>query len=573
MHSYFKNMPQLAENDARASGRPGNREALQAVEADIAEAVEAVKAAGQPAETIHAKGMLTVWERLEKLVDAGSFRPLHTLFNPEGNEEGTTGIIDGLARVSGKWCVVAAFDNKVLSGAWLPGQPEKQLRIVELARRLNIPLVWLNNCSGVKLSEQHKVFGGRRGGGSGFFRHAAMSLSGLPVIAGVYGTNPAGGGYQTMSTSWIAAHKDAVVAAGGALAGQDIRGPFDEAAGEALIGLLGRLAGQVPGSAAAHGDVTGFFSKVCDTEEDVIAAVRERVAQMPAFSPEYFRVDEPKEPLLKADELYDLLPADGTRSYSFEACLARLADSGEHMEYRPGYGPEIYCGLIKLSGLLVGVVGNRQGALPEGYPAYAPYQGHGGRLYREGVIKMSEFVALCGRDRMPVVWMQDTEGLEVSVEAEQAEILALGQTLMYGIEQADVPMMLLVLRKGAVAGHYVMCGPIANTSNAFTLGTAATEVCVMPGDLAAALTYGRKLVSDKKKGLPLAPTLEKMNRQAQDIAEHATPLACARAGLVDEVVRLGDIRPYLTAFAESAYQNPRGFCPHHHRLLPRVIRG
>ena len=99
---------------------------------------------------------MTVWQRLEYLVDEGSWHPLHTLYNPEDNVEGTTNVFDGLAKISGKWCVVIGFDNKVMAGAWLPGQSENILRVTNLSKRLNIPLVWLVNCSGVKLTEQEK---------------------------------------------------------------------------------------------------------------------------------------------------------------------------------------------------------------------------------------------------------------------------------------------------------------------------------------------------------------------------------------------------------------------------------
>lgn len=144
------------------------------------------------------------------------------------------------------------------------------------------------------------------------------------------------------------------------------------------------------------------------------------------------------------------------------------------MEFRPDYGPEIYTGLVKIDGMLVGVIGNRQGLLPPGYPEYAKYPGIGGKLYRQGLIKMSEFVTHCGRDRLPVIWLQDTSGIDVGDAAEKAELLGLGSSLVYSIQQVDVPMMLVVLRKGSAAAHYIMGGPNANRQNAFTLGTAAT---------------------------------------------------------------------------------------------------
>ncbi len=143
----------------------------------------------------------------------------------------------------------------------------------------------------------------------------------------------------------------------------------------------------------------------------------------------------------------------------FDEVLSRLTDNSEHMEFRPGYGPEIYTGLCKFDGFLVGCIGNRQGWLGENYPEYADYPGIGGKLYRQGLIKMNEFVTLCGRDRVPVIWFQDTSGIDVGDIAEQAELLGLGQSLVYSIQQTDVPMMLVVLRKGSAAAHYVMGGP------------------------------------------------------------------------------------------------------------------
>ncbi len=173
------------------------------------------KNAGLPTEKINARGSMTVWQRLEYLVDPGTWHPLHTIFNPEDNEEGTTNVIDGLARISGKWAVVIGFDNKVMAGAWLPGQPENIFRATNLSKRLNIPLVWLVNCSGVKLTEQEKFYANRRGSGTTFYRHAELEQMGIPVLAGVYGTNPAGGGYQGISPTILFAHKNCNIAVGG----------------------------------------------------------------------------------------------------------------------------------------------------------------------------------------------------------------------------------------------------------------------------------------------------------------------------------------------------------------------
>jgi glutaconyl-CoA decarboxylase len=221
----------------------------------------------------------------------------------------------------------------------------------------------------------------------------------------------------------------------------------------------------------------------------------------------------------------------------------------------------------------MGAIGNRQGFLPKGYPEYAPYQGIGGKLYRQGLIKMNEFVTLCGRDRVPIIWFQDTTGIDVGDYAEKAELLGLGQSLIYSIEQTDVSMMLVVLRKGTAAAHYIMGGPTANNHNAFTLGTPTTEIYVMHGETAAAASFARRLVKEKDAGQPLQPVIEKMNALAADYNAKSRPGYCAKMGFVDEVISFAAMRNYMVAFANCVYQNPKSICPHHHMMLPRIIRG
>ncbi|MDH3567552.1 MAG: glutaconyl-CoA decarboxylase subunit alpha, partial [Desulfobacteraceae bacterium] len=164
-------------------------------------------------------------------------------------------------------------------------------------------------------------------------------------------------------------------------------------------------------------------------------------------------------------------------------------------------------------------------------------------------------------------------GLDVGDAAEKAELLGLAQGLVYSIQQTDIPMMLLLLRKGTGSAHYLMGGPTANRQNAFTLGTAASEIYVMHGETAAVATYSRRLVKEKEAGRPLEPVIEKMNKLTKEYHEKSRPLFCAKNGLVDEIVPMHDLREYLVAFAGAAYQNPKSICPHHHLILPRIIKG
>ena len=549
-------------------------EQLKQVEADIGQLKKGVEDAGFSTEQINKRGAMTVWQRLEYLVDPGTWRPLHSLYNPMDNANGATNVVDGLARVAGRWAVVIGFDNKVLAGAWLPGQSENILRVTDLAARLHIPLVWLVNCSGVKLDEQEKFYANRRGSGTPFYRHAELNQLGIPVLAGIYGTNPAGGGYQGISPTILLAHKDANIAVGGVgiVSGMSPRGGFSAEMLEELVEKTRTFSAKPPGRVETHYHETGFFSEVFEEETEVLDGIRDYMEAIPAYKPRFFRVSEPAEPAFPSADLYSLLPFNQKEVYSFDEILARLVDASEHMEFRPDYGPEVYTGLCRIDGFLVGCIGNRSGYLGKGYPEYADYPGMGGKLYRQGLIKMNEFVTHCGRDRIPVIWLQDTSGIDVGDLAEKAELLGLGQSLIYSIQQTDLPMMLVVLRKGTAAAHYLMGGPTANRHNAFTLGTPATEIAVMHGETAAVAMYSRRAVKEKDAGRPLDEVADKMNTLAEQYRQHSRPEYCARYGLVDEVVELADLRNYLTAFAGAAYQNPRSICPKHQMILPRLIK-
>ena len=578
MWPYWKNMDHLGKplKDNVKKRMEENRRLIGEVETEIAGEVERVKNSGLPAEVIHKRGQMTVWDRLEYLVDPGTWHPLHTLYNPRDNVEGTTGVVDGLAKIGGKWAVVVGFDNKVMAGAWIPGQAENILRVTDMAKRLHVPLVWLVNCSGVKLTHQEEVYPDRRGNGTPFYRHAELEQMGVPVLAGIYGTNPAGGGYQGISPTYLIAHKDCNIAVGGGgiVGGMSPKGHFDLEGAEQLIEATRHFKQVPPGSVPIHHDVTGFFREVYDEETGVLDALKKWMADMPAYNLDFFRVDEPKEPEYPLEDLNSLMAFNQKMTYDFDNLLARLVDGSEHLEFRPDFGPEVYCGLAKVDGLPVGVLANRQGFLPKGYPKYAEgeYMGIGGKLYREGLIKLNEFVTLCGRDRLPMIWFQDTSGIDVGDTAEKAELLGLGQSLIYSIEQTDSPLMLVVLRKGTAAAHYIMGGPNANNHNVFTLGVPTTEIYVMHGETAAAATYSRRLVKESDAGRPLEPIIDKMNELAQMYYDKSRPVFCAKRGFVDEVVPLAQLRTYMKAFTDSCYQNPKSFCPHHHQMLPRLIR-
>lgn len=576
MPGYFQNMPTVGKS--LVNPNPENEESLKAVEQDIHESIEKVLAAGITSEEkLNERGQLSAMQRINALIDAGTWCPLNSLFNPEDNRFGTTNIVNGLGRVDGKWVYIIASDNKKMAGAWVPGQAENLLRASDTAKLLHLPLVYLLNCSGVEFPNQDKVYPNRRGGGTPFFRNSELNQLGVPVIVGIYGTNPAGGGYHSISPTILIAHQDANMAVGGAgiLSGMNPKGFIDEETAEGIIAAQienSKHHVPAPGSVPIHYDETGFFREVYENDLGVIEGIKKYISYLPAYNLEFFRVDTPKAPQFPAEDLYNIVPMNQKRPYDMYDVIARLFDNSELAEYKKGYGPEMITGLAKVNGLLVGVVANVQGLLMN-YPEYKQNSvGIGGKLYRQGLIKMNEFVTLCARDRIPLIWLQDTTGIDVGDEAEKAELLGLGQSLIYSIENSKLPSLEITVRKASAAAHYVLGGPQGNNTNVFSLGTGACEYYVMPGETAANAMYSRKLVKAKKAGEPLQPIIDKMNNMINMYTEKSRPKYCTKTGMVDEIVDMTDIRPYIQAFTEAAYQNPQSICPFHQMITPRAIR-
>ena len=505
MPRYFQNMPVVGK-PVRANAE--NVAELRAIEDDIHAHIVDALSAGKADEDMNAKGQLTAMQRIALLVDPGTWCPLNSLYNPEHNKNGSTSIVKGLGRVNGKWCCIIASDNKKHAGTWVPGQADNLLRGSDTAKRLRIPLIYLLECAGVELDKQEKVYPNRRGGGTPFYRNSELNQMGIPVIVGIHGTNPAGGGYHSISPTVLIAHEKANMAVGGAgiVGGMNPKPHVDMEAALAQIEATKGLRADPPGSVSIHYGQTGFFREVYTEQEGVIAGIKKYVDMLPTYDLEFFRVDEPQSPAASDVELYDLVLNNKNRPYDMYSVIARLFDGSQFMEYKKGYGPEMIT------------------------------------------------------------------GIDVGDDAEVAELLGLGQSLIYSIQSSKLPMMEITLRRGTAAAHYVLGGPQGNDNNAFSLGTAATEINVMNGKTAANAMYTGRLAKDQKAGKDLQPTIDKMNALIDDYDVKSKPLYCAQAGLVDEIVDMPMMRNYIVAFTDACYQNPESICPFHQMLLPRTIK-
>ncbi len=498
------------------------------------------------AERVHQKGKLTARERLELLVDAGSRTFEVGTFVNHGRKFGklespAAGVVTAFARIHGRWCVVIANDNTVASGSWWPRTPEKIERAQEMALRLRLPVVYLVDCSGLYLPEQARSFPGRTGAGHIFKKNSELSAAGVPQIAGVFGDCIAGGGYMPIISDRVYMTEQAYMVIAGAalikgakhmhLSSLDIGGP------------------EIHVHQSACADV-----RVPD-DQTALARIRAEIAKLPSSGADYYRYGEgPGEPHFPAAELEAILPADHRMSYEAHEVLARLVDNSLFWELLPDRGREMIVGVGRVAGLYLGFVANRQGLVddPDHHGAAKP----AGILYREGIAKVAAFSRACNADGIPIVWLQDISGFDIGIEAERLGLLGYGSSLIYTNSTNDVPMFTVLLRKASGAGYYAMAGmpyePVVQ------LSTTLARLAVMEGRTLAIAAFNTKLDDDfeiaTEDPAERAEIEAGMRATEERIENDMDPYAAAARMDTDEIIALGELRPWLAALAEMAYQ-------------------
>jgi acetyl-CoA carboxylase carboxyltransferase component len=501
------------------------------------------------AERVREKGKLTTWERLEALKDEGA--PIHAVgtlvnhgetFGERGLESPGAGVVTAFTRVEGRWCMVIANDNTVASGSWWPRTPEKIERAQEMALRLRIPVVYLVDCSGLFLPEQSRTFPGARGAGHIFKKNALLAAHGVAQIAGVFGDCIAGGGYMPIISDRVYMTEQAyMVIAGAAL----VKGAKSQ-----------HITSLDIGGPEVHVHRSHCADERVPDDVACLHRIRAEIARLPSSAAPFYRggaVAAP--PLLPAEELQGIFPADHRMVYDARQVLARLVDASLFWELLPHVGKEMICGVARVNGLYAGfVINNQQPILdPERPQETKP----GGILYRHGIAKISAFSRACNDDGIPLVWLQDISGFDIGPEAEALGLLGYGSSLIYTNSTNQVPMFTVLLRKASGAGYYAMAGlpydPVVQ------LSTPITRLSVMEGRTLAIATYNTKLddefriaTSDPKERAEIERGMAEVEAR---IGKDMDPFVSARGLDTDEVVCYRELRPWLSALVEMAYQN------------------
>ncbi len=501
-------------------------------------------------ERVRDKGKMPTWERIEALADEGTqLLPLHTFVNygerfgdAPGRTSPSAGVVTGFLRVCERWCIVVANDNTVASGSWWPRTPEKIIRAQQMALKLKVPVIYLVDCSGLFLPEQGRSFSGRGAAGHIFMKNSELSAAGVPQIAGVFGDCIAGGGYMPIISDCVFMTEQAyMVIAGAAL----IQGAKSQ-----------NLSSLDIGGADVHVHLSACADQRVPDDRACLDAIRGEVAKLSSSSVDYYRrgadADEPEFPL---QELREVIPTDSTTPYDSREVIARLVDSSLFWEVLPDVGNEIIVGIGRISGLYVGIVANNQGL--SDHPARPGRKRPGGILYREGVAKVAMFSRACNDDGIPLVWLQDISGFDIGAEAEKQGLLGYGSSLIYTNSTNQTPMFTVLLRKASGAGYYAMAG--LPYEPVFQIGTPLTRLGVMEGRTLAIGAFNSKLDDDfeiiSEDPEERAKVEAGMRAVEERIEADMDPYDCARKMDIDEIVQFDEVRAYLSAGVEMAYQS------------------
>ncbi|HTR50736.1 MAG TPA: carboxyl transferase domain-containing protein [Kofleriaceae bacterium] len=495
---------------------------------------------------VHDKGKLTARERLARLADpdtrtyeVGTFVNYGEVF-PGDQKSPAAGVVTAFARVEGRWCMVIANDNTVASGAWWPRTPEKIERAQMMALRLRLPTIYLVDCSGLFLPEQSKSFPGARGAGHIFKMNSLLSAHGVPQVAGVFGDCIAGGGYMPIISDRVYMTEQAyMVIAGAAL----IKGAKSQ-----------KITSLDIGGPEVHVHQSGCADVRVPDDDAALASIRREIARLPSSGADFYRGDLGEmPPRFQPAELAAIIPADHREAYDAHQVLARLCDQSLFWEVMPEVGDEMICGIGRVAGLYAGFVINRQGLVHDSEGRARP----AGILYRGGIAKISAFSRACNDDGIPLVWLQDISGFDIGRQAEAHGLLAYGSSLIYTNSTNTTPMFTVLLRKASGAGYYAMSGlpydPVVQ------LSTCYARLSVMEGRTLAIAAFNTKL-DDDFQILATDPAerakIEAGMRETEArIERDMDPFVAARQMDTDEIVELGELRAYLAALVEMAYQS------------------
>ncbi len=463
----------------------------------------------------HALGKLTVRERLEALLDEGSFveigmlaRHRATGFGLEHSRPDTDGVVTGWGTVDGRKVFVFAHDFRVYGGSLGEVFATKIHTLMDLAAATGAPVIGLNDGGGARIQEGINALAGF---GGIFARN--VSLSGVvPQISVILGPCAGGAAYSPALTDFVFAVKDRTNLF---VTGPDVV--------EAVTGE--KTTREELGGAVTHATRTGVASFLAEDEHICFDDVRYLLSFLPSNNqedPPY--VPATDHPSRRCDELLDIVPPEPNRAYDIRDVIEVVVDDGEYLELQALWGTNVVCALARLDGHAVGIVANQPAALA-------------GALNIDAAEKAARFVRTCDAFNIPLVTLVDVPGFLPGIDQERAGIIRRAAKLLYAYCEATVPRVQVVLRKAYGGAYIVMDSKSLGADLSFAWPS--NEIAVMGADGAASIIF--------RKELAAAP--DPAQRRAELVAEYAeklmTPYIAAERGMVDDVIDPRETRAIL----------------------------
>jgi acetyl-CoA carboxylase carboxyltransferase component len=456
---------------------------------------------------------LTARERLEILLDDGSFIEDGLFANVLADELPADGVVTGLGMIDGRQVAVMANDPTVKAGSWGARTVEKIIRIQEAAARIRVPLFYLVDSAGARITDQIDMFPGRRHAGRIFFNEVQLSGQ-VPQICILFGPSAAGGAY-------IPAFCDIVIMVEGN-ASMYLGSPRMV---EVVVGEKVSL--EELGGARMHCTESGCGDALVADDKEAIEFARAYFQFMPQRSGEKPLPAAPKSPRAGSKAIADLIPAEANRGYDMRKVVDALIDEGSWLEIKKLFAKELLTGFARLDGQAVGIVANQ------------PMQ-KGGVLFNDSADKAARFIWLCDAFEMPLLFLADVPGFMIGTDVERQGIIRHGAKMLSAVSEATVPKISVIVRKAYGAGLYAMAGPAFDTNCVIALPSA--QIAVMGPEPAVNAVFYNKLAD-----LPEADKAARRKELEDEYREDIDLYKLAANLIVDDVVEPDRLRDALIA--------------------------
>jgi acetyl-CoA carboxylase carboxyltransferase component len=505
-------------------------------EAKLAELRARVDAGGAAKyhEANRAKGKLFARERIALLVDEGTFVEDGAYANVNADGLPADGVVTGQGKIDGRDVCVMANDSTVKAGSWGARTVEKIIRIIERAYRESVPMVYLVDSAGARITDQVDLFPGRRGAGKIFWNQVRASGS-IPQVCALFGPSAAGGAY-------IPAFCDVVVMVDGNASmylGSDRMV-------EMVTGEKTTL--EAMGGAKVHCTESGVGHFLAKTEPEAIELVQTYLS----YLPQNWTQDPPQagpRPAPDGVDLAAMVPVNERQAFDMRRYVKGLLDGGELFEIQAKWARELVVGFGRLDGEVVGVVANNS-------------MFKGGVLFVDSADKATRFVQTCDAFNVPLLFLADVPGFMVGSAVEKQGIIRHGAKMISAISEATVPKLCVVVRKAYGAGLYAMAGPGFEPDVTIALPTA--KIAVMGAEAAINAVYANKIAA-------IADPVEREAFVKAKRAEYEADIDVMRLAselVVDNVVQPAELRGELIRRLAATRGKDRHFSRRRHGVTP-----